>query len=138
MTEAIPDNQSLDSSLEKLTLEEPVDSTFEKLKSFCEKHDIPTTGAIAFTMSRNRTGEYASLIVDMEERTFHELYPKPFNQVFKEGPVSEDQQFLYCYQSNLDPNPLREMKATSAASEPNEVDAFCCASLEPYRPRRTH
>lgn len=73
--------------------------TFEKLVSFCEKNDIPTTGALALTLSRNRTGEYASLIVDMEERKFYDLYPKPLNQVYREGPVSEDQEFLYCYQA---------------------------------------
>ena len=75
--------------------------TFEKLVSFCEKNCIPTTGALALTMSRNRTGEYASLIVDMEERKFYDLYPKRFNQVYREGPVSEDQEFLYCYQATI-------------------------------------
>ena len=136
MAEVKAENESLDPSLNKLSLEENDASTFEKLAFFCEQRNIPTTGALAFTMSRNRTGEYASLVVDMEKRTFHELYPKQFHQNFKEGPVSEDQEFLYCYQCDLDPRPLREINATPA-SEPNELDAFCCSKLEPYRPCRT-
>jgi hypothetical protein len=142
MSDTKAEKTSLDCSLANLSLEEQAnDQTIKKLTSFCKKQNIPTTGAIAFTMSRNRTGEYASLIANMEDGTLHELYPKPFNRMFKEGPVSEDQEFLYCYQCDLDPNPLREMKTASVdtnnACEPNELDAFCCSNLEPYRPRRT-
>jgi len=120
-----------------------VDSTLEKLKNFCKLKDITTAGAIALTIQRNRTGQYASLIADFENGTLHEVYPRAFNQIYKEGPVTESQEFLYCFHAGLDALPLRAEVADSpiptnaAAAEADSPFAFCCDNLEPYRPRRT-
>lgn len=55
--------------------------TIERLKKFCKLKNIITSGAFVMTIQRNRTEQYASLVVDMDRDTLHELYPQAFNKI---------------------------------------------------------
>ena len=116
------------------------DDVVRRLRKFCEIKGIATTGAIAMTIQRNRTGQYDSLIADLDHGTLHSVYPRAFDKTYREGPVAESETFLYCVQAGLDASPLRESTANLTQSDSTEVDspaAFCCDGIVPYRPRRT-
>jgi len=112
------------------------DDTVRKLRSFCEKKGISTTGAIAITIHRNRTGDFASIIANFDDGTVHTVYPQAFNKVYNEGPVNESEEFLYCYQAELDTAPLN-VQTGASDKEAESPLAFCCGNLVSYRPIRT-
>lgn len=142
---------ALEGALSRVSVNEPTDeptdgpadgpaapAAVRRLRAFCEGKGIDTAGAIAFTIQRNRTGQYASLIVDFERGTLHDVYPRAFDQIYREGPVSESEEFLYCYHAGLDVTPLRgEAPRPFDEDETRTPYAFCCDALTPYRPRRT-
>jgi hypothetical protein len=128
---------TLEEKLGKASLEEI--AVVRRLRTFCERNNIKTSGAIAFTIQRNRTGEYASLIVDFECGRMHNVYPKQFNQIYCEGPIAESEDFLYCYHAGLDASPLRAIENETKTIEYCDEDtslafAFCCNELTPYKP----
>jgi hypothetical protein len=131
---------SVEDALAAVSIASP-DPVVRKLKDFCLKKSIPTTGAIAITIQRNRTGDHAALIVDFENETMHTHYPVAFSNssaAYKEGRVDEDEEFLYCYHAGLDATPLRTTADAAVDEvEPGSQFPFCCNAIVPYRPRRT-
>ena len=73
--------------------------------SFCKEKNIATKGVLAITIQQNRTGEFCSLIIDMDSRTIADMYPVDDLSDYKEGSIRKGAtgQFLYCYHANLGP-----------------------------------
>lgn len=107
--------------------------------SFCKEKNIATKGVLAITIQQNRTGEFCSLIIDMDSRTIADMYPVDDLSDYKEGSIRKGAtgQFLYCYHANLDPSKLESKSFPVKVEESISKAPFCCSSLKLYKPCRT-
>ena len=108
----------------------------ERLRDFCVSKDISTDGALAITIQKNRSTEYASLVVDFTTDTLAPNYPVAFGQRYREGKTGE---YLYAYHEGLDSSPLKDMQQGAAPPPEDNTSAspFCCTRMCSYRERRT-
>ena len=114
----------------------------KRLVIFCESKSIATNGVLAITIQRSRTGEFCSVIIDMDTGIVADMYPADDLSDYKEGRVGAGAElFLYCYHANLDPSKVLHkvptQTRTSASQFQTTGSPFCCSSLELYKPGHT-
>lgn len=102
---------------------------FELLTQFCQSNHINLGGICAFTFQRNRTGVFASIIIDSEKQQVIPNYPLENMSSYKELVLPNNT--LVCYQTNLPP-----MTESSHSGIDNPFQFPCCNNMQPYRNRR--
>lgn len=103
---------------------------------FLQNMGVEPKNAVAITIQRNRTTEYATVIVDMRRNVIVDLYPAELLSSYKETAVGP---FLVCYNADLSVDPIADFKEFVAEKPIIEVEhPFCCESskLVAYKPRR--
>ena len=97
-------------------------SILKRMTVFCEPKGIATNGVLAITMQSNRTGDFCSLIIDMDAGKIEDLYPADDLSDYKEGRAGTgDAHFLFCYHANLDPSklPSKMLSSETAVQDTN-------------------
>ena len=105
----------------------------KKMDIFCHKQNICSTGVLAITIQRNRSGRCASLIIDMDKKMILPNYPAEFPSKYKELWMAKDK-WIVVYHERLQLPSSPQMPP--AGQERVSQDAFCCTCLDPYKPRR--
>ena len=105
----------------------------KKMDIFCHKQNICTTGVLAITIQKNRSGRCASLIIDMDKKMILPNYPAEFPSKYKELWMAKGK-WIVIYHEGLQLPSSPQMPP--AGQERVSQDAFCCTCLDPYKPRR--
>eukprot|EP00240_Pyramimonas_obovata_P012633 CAMPEP_0118921566 /NCGR_PEP_ID=MMETSP1169-20130426/794_1 /TAXON_ID=36882 /ORGANISM="Pyramimonas obovata, Strain CCMP722" /LENGTH=233 /DNA_ID=CAMNT_0006862311 /DNA_START=122 /DNA_END=823 /DNA_ORIENTATION=+ len=110
------------------------DLIVRKLRAFCRSHSIPTEGALVVTVHRNRTTEFASVIVRWDNEQLLPLYPLATDlQQYSELKVGD---FFVVYKAKLDLTTLDAALGRQPADDSNSLAPFCCNNVRPYKARQ--
>lgn len=100
-------------------------------RAFCESRGIGTDGVFALTVQRNRTSEFASIVIRWGDAGV--LLPGLSSEAAREYREMRVGDFLVSYVDGLPPTAA----AAQAPGAPLASDRpFCCASVAPYKHRR--
>lgn len=109
--------------------EKEKNKTLEKLELFCKENDISTSGICAFTFQQNRTGLFASIIVNWDSMVILNNYPLENLNNYQEKKLPRD--VLMCYKTHLPELPKYEQPVQTSI----EKSFPCCNSMLPYQSR---
>mmetsp|Transcript_144537 Transcript_144537/g.448812 ORF Transcript_144537/g.448812 Transcript_144537/m.448812 type:complete len:327 (+) Transcript_144537:34-1014(+) len=117
----------------------PAAATLQRIQEFCRKHGISTTGVLALTIHKNRTGQFTSVVVDLSKMEVLPSYPLEISNPKQEVRVGaartpDGSKFIVNYADGLD-RPATSACAGEASQRPSS-EPFCCDCLRPYKPRR--
>ena len=93
---------------------------------------MPQNGILLMNVQRNYTGEFTSVVVDVDKRILMPKYPKVIEGKAIEIKLDKEKYIVSYYQK---PQIRAEMMESAVKSD--EDQPFCCNSVRPYKNIRT-
>ena len=111
------------------------DAIVKGLTSWCDHNQVRTDGVLVLTVQKNRTTEFASVVVDMDSGKLHPNFPAELLTSYEETRAGD---LLVCYKAGLSLPAMFTMNTSSIHSSPSDGPFGCSPSeLSPYKHRRT-
>ena len=107
---------------------------WEEMKKWCQPRGIRTDGVLVMTVQRNRSTQFASLVLDMEVGRVLPNYPMELLASYDETRSGE---YLVCYKAGLAVLPSFSSEQAVDASSPGQPFGCLPTELTPYKHRRT-
>ena len=93
---------------------------------------MPRTGILLMTIQKNNTGEFTSVVVDVDKQILMPKYPKEIEGKAIEMKLDNGKHIVSYFQK-----PQIRAENMEAAVESGEDQPFCCNSVRPYKDIRT-
>jgi len=101
----------------------------DKLLKFCQEQNISTKCVLMITIQKNRTDQFSSFVVDLQNRETFPVYPQPSEPFrYQEKKVND---FNICYYENLSRPPAAVRVVPTVCESP----PFCCDGIVGYQPK---
>ena len=95
---------------------------------------VPRNGILLMTIQKNNTGEFTSVVVDVDKQVLMQKYnPKEIEGEKATERKLDNGKYIVSYFHK----PQIQAKKMEAAVESGEDQPFCCNSIRPYRAIRT-
>ena len=94
---------------------------------------MPQTGILLMTIQKNRTGEFTSVVVNVDNQSLMPKYPKEIDGEIATERKLDNGKYIVSYFHK----PQIQARKLEAVVESGEDQPFCCNSIRPYRAIRT-
>jgi hypothetical protein len=112
-------------------------TVIEKIKAYCDRKGIKTTGVLMCVIQRNRSTDFSSLVINFNTSKIEQGYLKPYER--NTTIQVEGGKWLFTYSDNLADLSARNIALGGSGEisvpECDRAQMFCCDKMVPYMPR---